>query len=341
MANEIHRLSKSYGDCGLILCIGAGVSAASGVPDWRELLRRVGDVVFAGSGGADVIDQLLADGYSLPAIAGIVEAQSGSRMKGHRFAELIRSALYRDLVLKSPAPDQREMTDFASETQQRNPTLRSVAALCVTRDQETGCFSANHRIRAIINLNYDALLRSYVRYRYGTILVRTIERPDAVPKPDRIPVYHPHGFLHFNQKYCGDLDSETPDQLVLTEQDYFDFFSRPLSLFTYTMLFLMREHPFLFIGTKLKDDNIRRLLHYSKQERLAGFERRGKRTESLADRHFAILRRRPSAVMNRLTEASLQRLGVRVIWSNTHDDIPELLKSVYESDGSSRWAEVF
>ena len=102
------------------------------------------------------------------------------------------------------------------------------------------------------------------------------------------------------------------------------------------------EHSFLFIGTSLKDENIRRLLHYSKQERLGAFRRRGKTlATSRADRHFVILRRRSSGVLNELTATSLQILGVKPIWINTHEDIPALLGDIYESSGKNHWRDVY
>ncbi|HEU0079649.1 MAG TPA: SIR2 family protein [Longimicrobiaceae bacterium] len=58
-----------------------------------------------------------------------------------------------------------------------------------------------------------------------------------------------------------DLEDEAPDVRVFTEQEYFDFFNRPTSIYNYTFLHLLREFPCLFIGLSLKDDNIRRLLH--------------------------------------------------------------------------------
>jgi hypothetical protein len=343
MARVQDQLAKSFGDTGLVLCLGAGVSAASGIPDWKDLLCRIGAAILP-AGGSEVVGQLIHSGFGLPAIASIIQAkwrESHPKSARQDFAEIVRDALYRDLPAGCRTLRDLGRADLVTEIRERNPTLRAVAAFCVAKTDPCS-FCPNVGVRAIVNLSYDALLRFYVRFRYDTILLRTIERPDASPRLARIPVYQPHGFLHFNPKYCGDLDSETPDQLILTEQEYFDFFNRPLSLFTYTMLFLLREHSFLFIGTGLKDENVRRLLHYSKQERLAAFRRRGKTlATSRADRHFVILRRRSSLVLNDLTETSLRTLGVKPIWTSTHEDIPTLLGQIYQSSGVNRWSDVY
>ena len=55
--------------------------------------------------------------------------------------------------------------------------------------------------------------------------------------------------------------------------------------------YLLCEYFCLFIGLSLNDDNIRRLLHYSKVEREHSFEREGvsQPDEREIIRHFAIL----------------------------------------------------
>ena len=92
----------------------------------------------------------------------------------------------------------------------------------------------------------------------------------------------------------------------------------------------------------MQDDNIRRLLHYSRMERMNGYLREG-RTERYAQartaRHFAILARksmRPG--MDTVAEVSLARLGVRVVWIDDHDDLPDLLGRLYSQAGD--WTAV-
>jgi len=150
-----------------------------------------------------------------------------------------------------------------------------------------------------------------------------------------------HGYLRFD-KYSGDRTKEAPDVLVFTEQEYFDFFNQPNSLFNYTFLYLLREYSCLFIGLSLNDDNIRRLLHYSKAEREHSFEREGvsQPDEREIIRHFAILPDWTAPEINDLTEASLKRLGTRVLWVSKFSEIPDCLGSMYEAAGG-KWRDVF
>ncbi len=133
-----------------------------------------------------------------------------------------------------------------------------------------------------------------------------------------------HGFLNFVQN--NNKPSDESPRCVFTEGQYYDFFNRPHSIFTYTFLFLLREFNCLFIGMSMNDENIRRLLYYSTVERRN------------AVRHFAILKKKKNQVeINNLTEVSLRRLGTQVLWIDDFSEIPERLSLVYGDD----WKNVY
>ena len=90
------------------------------------------------------------------------------------------------------------------------------------------------------------------------------------------------------------------------------------------------------------DENIRRLLHYSKSERERSFQREGvlNPEEEEIIRHFAILPDWITPKINHLTEISLRDLGVNVIWISDFAEIPDHLKNLYNSTGD-QWDDVF
>ena len=57
-------------------------------------------------------------------------------------------------------------------------------------------------------------------------------------------------------------------------------------------------------------------------------------------RHFAILPDWTAPEINHLTEASLKRLGTRMLWVSDFSEIPERLGRMYEAAGG-RWRDVF
>jgi len=151
-----------------------------------------------------------------------------------------------------------------------------------------------------------------------------------------------HGFLRFDQK-AKDRSKEAPDAVVLTEQDYFDFFNDPTSLFNYTFLSLLREFSCLFVGLSMQDENIRRLLHYSKKERVRSLENEGERDEAIRRkslRHFAILPRSGVTHIDCSIEESLLPLGTQVLWVDDFSEIPKQFQEMYQAAGDG-WNLVY
>ena len=151
-----------------------------------------------------------------------------------------------------------------------------------------------------------------------------------------------HGFLRFDQGR-GDLTKEAPDAVVLTKQDYFDFFNQPTSLFNYTFLYLLREFPCCFIGLSMRDDNIRWLLHYSKLERYQALQHEGVVNASALRlklaRHFAVLGHSSQRVIDEAIEQALRPLGVRVLWVDDFAALPAQLSALYGS--ADEWKAAF
>jgi hypothetical protein len=317
-------LTKNYRNAGVALFLGAGVSTDCKLPDWQELICRVAEICWGGH-ARQTVHELLANGLSLPAVAGILKSELKT---GAAFLKRLRTALYRDFpfheILKTPAK-RRELVKFVH----KNSTMRAVAAFCAVKISNN--FGANPLVHSVITSNVDAVLRTYARARYGEWLLRTIGSAKHNRRVGRIPTYYMHGFLHFDAAQTEDRKGVP---CVFTEEEYFDFFNRPHSVFNYTFLYLLREFHCVFIGSSMQDQNIRRLLHYSVSER------RGARNDPRRSglRHFALLRRSGSAKNDNLSDLSLRLLGTRALWLDSYDEIPARLAEVY---GRPAWDAVY
>ena len=343
IAMSWEQLNQTYFENGVVLAFGAGVSVGSGLPTWTELLGRVS--LECGLTPTLVAD-LQAAGFGLPAIAGMLQeyAQEGT------FPELVRKCLYKTFPRDLHDASWSDWGRLVEHVQSKNPTLRSVAALCAVASSER-TFVRNPRVHAIIDFNIDAVFRAFIHARYGDpLLVRSIERPSKSSELAKISVYYMHGFLRFDSR-AGRADKEAGDKLVLSERDI-RLLNSPTSLFNYTFLSMLREHSCLFIGLSIRDDNIRRLLHYSSSERLASYHEEGKvpdRARARTLRHFAILPRYKSAAadvtpereraVDLAVERSLANLGTTVLWASP-DEIPKHLERMYAA-GGDRWEAVF
>jgi hypothetical protein len=330
------HLRTAYQKHGIVLVLGAGVSKDSGLPDWTRLLERVADRL---GDGASLFSDLRNNRIPLPVVASILEERCGSRTK---FIKHIREALYRDFPFFPDGVTKANRGDLIRDVRTKNPTLHAVASLCARRGHGDRTYTPNPRVRAVVTFNLDAVLQAYVYARYEKRLLRTIERASAQAIPERTNIYHMHGFLRFDEK-VDDPAKEAPDAVVLTEQDYFDFFGDPSSLFNYTFLYLLREWPCLFVGLSMQDENIRRLLHFSKKERVRGFENEGRKPNEVRRevlRHFAILKRSDAPRSDRAVEESLRPLGTSVLWIDDHAELQPRLQEMYEASGS-HWRLVF
>ena len=319
-------LREAYEADGLVLVLGAGVSLRSDIPDWKCLLIRVAE----NRDHQELADELRAGTIQLPVAASVLQKRIDDRTE---FVETVREALYRDLPPAIRAGDR----DALVEHVRGNTTMRAVAAMCVVPDtKRPGKYEQNERIDAVATFNVDALFQTYVRARYGPRLLRTTERASAGAKRGKTSIYHLHGHLRFDRK-ARDPKKEA-SEVVLTEQDYFDFFNDSTSVFTYTFLYLLRERPCVFVGLSLEDGNLRRLLHLSAKERRGGYRSEGETdagVEAKVQRHFAFLLEEGSTETRQVREDALSLLGTRVIWVQQFEEIDDVLGEVY---GRERWA---
>jgi len=325
---------------GIALVLGAGVSLASNLPNWKNLLLQVAQKCFRFSSlqqAEEWLQQMKDEGFTLPAIATLLEERSRKSSLAEcseadlKFAFLVRQALYQNFVWKDGEISKHNNKKFSKKIRESNPTLAAIASLCVIKVGSRK-YKANPLIQAIVTFNLDPILQGYVRATYQNGLLRTVERPSAGTIQNKTNIYHMHGMIRWDNKW-DNFKKAAPDSLVLTEQQYFDFFDRPTSMFNYTFLHILREHPCLFIGLSMSDDNLRRLLHYSYRERVEAYMKEGlarAASELRARRHFAIRKRPRDRKIAEMLMKSFSQLGVEVLWVDGFEEIPNKLRELYE-----------
>ena len=370
--SDWNTLAETYKKDGLALVLGAGISYDSNIPSWDHLLEEMVKKNFKHE-GRRLYARLKKSGMSYPVIASLIEEHCKTR---DQFIEGIRDTLYADFPFYRIRFDKYNHWDFVRFVREGyvppklrlkkkrytpNPTLRSVGALCLVRKKykKSSRFEVNPKIHAVATLNVDALLQTYISTLTTRHLMRTVEDSSANVYPGQLNLYHMHGYLHYA---AGEPDSSlnAVEGIVLTEQDYYDFFNQPNQIFNYTFLYLLREYSCLFIGLSMQDENIRRMLHYSKLERLHAISnkmsipidlmKRGlisdeqkREIRRQVGRHFAILQKSTIPKLDEAMEETLGALGVQVLWIRDFSEIPSNLKKLYEFDPEQkgRWTAVY
>lgn len=302
LEQHLNALRSAYNDDKLALVIGAGVSRSANLPDWPELVRRLAATVFDSHSGVALTDDERLEVQSffeseVPASPLIVARLLQNSLRDE-FAGAVRTALYR-------------------EPQQASRLLDQLGELCMPLRDRVG-------IVGVVNYNFDDLLEVELSHR--GISHRSVYTEGDKPLKSELPIYHVHGFLPRN----GHLNSTHQDALVLSEDAYHAQFTDPFVWPNIIQLNLFRNNVCLFIGISMTDPNQRRLLEIT-----------SKKDSSV--RHYAILRdhwtgpqsRRLSEsakslarVFKGLEESSLASLGVTVLWVDSHDEIPAILKSI-------------
>jgi SIR2-like domain len=320
-------LRRRYTDDGLALFVGAGISVGSKIPAWGELICRVMECLGDETGGGPAFELYRAAGFSLPTITEFIERKLCDEQ---RFVAALRDCLYRDFPCRwvQDVHEQKSAREIVDHIKRDNRTLDAVYSLSV-RNSDVG-LQVNPRVHGIINFNLDSLLESYdaarnqVRGVEGTRrCLRTIESPSHDPASLKISCYHPHGYLRFD-RHAASMGKEAKTR-VLAEHQFFEFYNRPTDLFTNAILYFLKAYHCLFIGMSMTDDNVRRLLFYSKTER--DRSRIRERLHPKKPRHFVlILEPDKNSRQFDFTETMLNALGILPLWIKSFDDIPAKLE---------------
>ena len=192
------------------------------------------------------------------------------------------------------------------------------------------------KVKSVVTYNFDDLLERQLTS--NAILYRCIYTDNESYDPDELPVYHLHGFLPEDRKLYDGLDNCT---LVFSEEGYHQIYSDSYHWSNLVQLNSFRESNCLMVGLSMTDPNLRRLLDISSKN----IER---------SKHFAFMKRLSSSEFcyedvnghkskvignveaaekflerhHTLNEELMKELGVTVVWYESYDEIPKIIKTV-------------
>jgi hypothetical protein len=249
---ELHKECK-FRD--LVLFLGAGVSVASKLPNWGDLVYMLYAYAvnkhkpFAKTRPFFNYLQAIAEhlktkeAESLEITARKTRDMYGSEPEQQEmFVEDLRKLLYRG-YFESFDNEGHEGFDLDGLLYD-NPTLAGVTQLCA--DPQRGA-------RAVVTYNYDGLLETALG-RPGSQEFCSIF-DDSVPARNCLPIYHPHGYLPPARG-----EGSLAEDIIFTEEQYHKVSLDPYHWSNLIQLTSMANSTGLMIGLSLEDRNIRRLL---------------------------------------------------------------------------------
>lgn len=235
---------RSLSQRGLVLFLGAGVTAAR-LPTWNQLL---------GSLLQSALDWRLSDCskpvrkkvYQLIAESDFLsvyeKASVVKQFLGPQYLSVLREKLY----ARRATTGKGNMTDL----------LKPVVGLC-----------QSPRVIAVVSYSYDDELEramnkdgKKVDTKEGRRAYSVFGARQAAYNSTDLPVYHVHGFLE-KDEYLG--PSQNPD-IVLSQDEYFEYTLQPFTWQTTTQLHFLRNYTCLFVGASMRDANMARVLGHAK-----------------------------------------------------------------------------
>ena len=212
------------------LFIGAGVSCSAGLPNWDELLIRVGEALVAkGKISASQLLTLPKDAFNNDLVLARLLKSVNHEEGKDGFIKLIHDALY-------GLPFDRT-----------SALLDSVVQLIKT-----------NRIDSAISYNYDDLLEIALLEGPTPVPVSPIDKKNR-PLAGTFPILHVHGFLPEH------VDPSYERNIVLSEEEYHELYRDAFHWANIEQLHALTQSTCFFIGLSLKDPSIRRLLDIAHQ----------------------------------------------------------------------------
>jgi len=354
--NYLPPLKEAFSRGNLTFYLGAGVSKPNGLPSWQELVQAL---YFSTLQDESYIYELKPYPNYLFALAEWVLKQKNEPLdliirkikqwyEGKDFMSMLSNTLYAGFGRETSNINVAELPEMILY---KNKTLSAIVDCCIkSKPGSTG-------LRSVVTYNYDNLLElgleKYPQFKDNFL---PIYKGDQVLIPNKIPIYHVHGYVPYqnsNVEYKDILFSE--DQYNRAFQDPF-YWGNVVQVNQFTSV------TGLMIGLSLSDRNTRRILDSIRDQpvfrknyilmRKPSFkniennpcdiqEIREKAKEYLSRFHESMLKMPDKEALQiqhildkiylyetQEFEKGFENLGLNLITFNEFDEIPEILHEI-------------
>ncbi len=306
---EMLPIAKAYTEDNLCLVLGAGVSVDSHIPQWSELISKlmikvIQNKIIKGDKFSekqvDKLSSLALENQKTSPLIQMRFIKSALGINDIDFISLVHETLYSKLIEYSTS------------------ILNSIKRLCRGISGEYADYSSAH-IRKIITYNFDDVLEQLLKKDH--ISFNVIFDDNGIYNPECVNIYHVHGYMPF-------ISGSVKANIIFSEEDYHQIYNNMYHWSNIAQLNCFRENTCLFIGCSLTDPNIRRLLDAAvKQQHYAILKRTKMKIEIFneIDKSFA---EEYLKLYEKLTEDYYLTLGIKIIWVNEYDEIPDIVNEI-------------
>ena len=298
------RLKQKYANEEVVLFLGAGVSMDAGLPSWDTLVQRlltkmISNKLESSKINPEHLDEIIKLAY---------DNQDGTSITQMRY---IRSAFdtveYNRLVHEAL---------YLNNLETKSELLDAISLICAPTRNHIG-------IQGIVTYNFDDLIER--KLNADNILNNPIYNEQGCSMPDRLSIFHVHGFL----PQVNETD-ENEHELIFSEEDYHKVYRDAYCWSNIVQLNFLRENTCLFLGCSLTDPNLRRLLDVASRA-------------NEKPRHYAVMRKPNITYRKGLQKKDIQlytkidmnikekcfaSMGINLIWVDSYDEIKDILKGL-------------
>ncbi|MBL7703744.1 MAG: SIR2 family protein [Ferruginibacter sp.] len=248
-------LQNAYMQGRLSLYLGAGVSKASGLPSWEEFVQAL---YFTTLNDESYIYEMKPFPNYLFALAEWVLKQKNEPLdiiirkikqwyEGKDFIGMMSKTLYAGLDKENFGDSVDE--ELLNQLLSQNTTLNAVVTCC--KRSVPGVSG----VRSVITYNYDNLVEiGLKKYPGSEENFQIIYKKEHAIKPGRIPIYHVHGYIPYQD------DNINYDDIIFSEDQYNRAFQDPFFWGNVVQVNQLTSSTGLMIGQSLSDRNTRRIL---------------------------------------------------------------------------------
>lgn len=310
LSEKISLLQSALSNNQLTLVCGAGVSQATSIPGWNDLLLGILDKEL----NNDTANEVFIPRFDTKALvsqfpqSSIIVGKYLKYLLGDDFEKTVRDYLYHSFNrIESSNIQNISLTRVTHGLRYYHTSDLLQAIVNLARPKRAG-----KSLESIITFNFDDLVEYALRHEGVECCSIWKERQRC--SNNVLSIYHVHGYL----PRTGDLDEPS---LVFSEDDYHSQFIDPFCWSNLIQLNTYSENICLFVGLSLLDPNLRRLLDISHR----------KNNEC---KNYIIMRKpmqhdkRVAYINSTLLEQDANSLGLNVLWVTEFSEIPNILNKI-------------
>lgn len=321
------------------LCVGSGISFPI-FPLWDGLARKIVHKFVPDADGSfdDLSKKMNAEV--------LLQAATEFAGKDHKtFSKDLADTLYEGLFDGLSAPDVElvkkcltsvpgdlgiDWNRYLTIVQGKSPIKTTAMSLA---ESILRLKSQNRAPSSILSFNAEMLLGSLMNavahesYGENRKFFDYIIEPTSFHDKDRIAYYFCHGVMPVPGTWNRARSMFNADEkLVFLENEYLQLANSSYSWQSTAFINTLSNHVVFFVGLSFVDPNIRRWLAWIQEERLKALSKHNPKGV-VSTSHYWIEKKPASAIQQRMMEASVSHLGIRIIWIDDWTDVSDALEN--------------